>query len=130
MRTQRVILTLAAFIAGLVGTFDGVVINIMVSAYHDAQRLLGGSADPSHGVIGFVVCLVGLLGAIVTLRSPIIGALLLAIAGIAFFFVVHWWALLASPQFLIAAVLAYMARSDVPAEDTPRHRARTPQPAT
>lgn len=33
--------------------------------------------------------------------------MLLVMVGIAFFFIVGWWALLASPFLLIAALLAY-----------------------
>jgi MFS-type transporter involved in bile tolerance (Atg22 family) len=36
-----------------------------------------------------------------------VGVVLLAVAGIAFFFIAGWWALLASPFLLIAALLAY-----------------------
>jgi hypothetical protein len=36
----------------------------------------------------------------------------LAIAGIGFFFIFHWWALLAAPQMLVAALLAGMEHAE------------------
>lgn len=103
---MRTVLRLAALIVGIIGAFDGLVVNVVVSASRDVSRLLGGSADPSHGVIGALLCLVALIGAIAALRVPVVGGILLLIAGVGFFFIVHWWALLAAPQMLVAGILA------------------------
>jgi len=51
--------------------------------------------------------MIGLIGSVVTPFAPIVGAVLLAVAGIAFFFIAGWWALFASPFLLIGAVLAF-----------------------
>jgi hypothetical protein len=53
------------------------------------------------------VILIGLVGSVLAMFISIAGAVLLLVAGIAFFFIVGWWALLASPFFLVRAVLAY-----------------------
>lgn len=107
---MRTVLRLAALIVGVIGAFDGLVVNIVVSASRDVSRLLGGSADPSHGIIGGLLCLVALIGAIAALRVPVVGGILLLVAGIGFFFIVHWWGLLAAPQMLVAGVLALADR--------------------
>lgn len=124
---QRTVLRIAVLILGVIGVFDAVVVNILVSAYHRVQDLLGGSGDPSHGIIGFGLCLVGLIGAFAVVRWPIASAVLLLIAGIGFFFVVHWWGLLASPQWLVAAALALVARSE-DVESVERSSLPAPQP--
>lgn len=104
---MRIVLSIATLIIGIIGAFDGIVVNAIVSIYRHVRDVLGGSGDPSHGIIGFGLCLLGLLGAFLALKRPLLAAVLLAIAGIGFAFVVHWWALLATPQFLTAAGLAF-----------------------
>ncbi|GAC1448035.1 MAG: hypothetical protein PVSMB4_04550 [Ktedonobacterales bacterium] len=111
---MRIIGRIAALIVGLIGAFDALVVNIVVSSYHDASRLLGSGADPSHGFIGLGLVILAFAGALLALRSPIAGGVLLLIAGIAFFFVVHWWGLLASPQLLAAGALAIADRDTTP----------------
>jgi hypothetical protein len=107
MTTMRVALRLAALVLGLIATFDGVVVNVLVSVYRHINQVLGGSGDPSHGIIGFGLCLAFLVGAVLALRFPLAAGIILVLAGIGFFFVVHAWALLVSPQVLIAAWLAF-----------------------
>lgn len=111
---MRTALRVVAFIIGVIGFVDGVIANIIVAAYRDVARLVGVDHVPSHGVIGFILCVVGLIGAFLALRQPFLSALLLVIAAVGFFFVARWWALLASPQFIVAAVLAVMDRSESP----------------
>jgi hypothetical protein len=108
MRSMRTALRIAAFAVGLIGVVDALVINLIVSAFHAARTILGGSADPTHGFIGLMLCLIGLIGAVLVFRQQIISGVLLILAGIAFFLIVHWWALLASPQLIVAGVLAIL----------------------
>lgn len=103
---MRVALRLAALVLGVIGAFDGVIINILVSTVHRIDQVLGGSADPTHGFIGFALCLAFLVGAVLALRFPLVAGIILILAGIGFFFIVHAWALLASPQVLVAGWLA------------------------
>lgn len=111
---MRTALRVVAFIIGVIGFVDGVIANFIVSAYRDVARLIGVDTVPSHGVIGFILCVIGLIGAFLALRQPILAALLLVIAAIGFFFVARWWALLASPQFIVSAVLAVLDRTESP----------------
>ncbi len=123
---MRTAVRVAAFAVGLIGVIDALVINLIVSAFHAARTILGGTADPSHGFIGLVICLLGLVGAILVFRQQVIAGALLIVAGIAFFLVVHWWALLASPQLIVAGVLAILDRQTTGA-DQPLF-SRRPQP--
>lgn len=127
---MRTALRIAATIIGIIGAIDGLVINFVVSAFKRAQEILGGTADPSHGFIGLFICLVGLAAALIVLRSPLVGGVLLILAGIAFFFVVHWWALLASPQLIVGGAVALIdwnaSRAGRPSAERSSSRAPAP----
>lgn len=111
---MRTTLRVVALIIGIIGFVDGVITNFIVAAYRDVARLIGVQNVPSHGIIGFILCVIGLIGAFLALRQPWLAALLLVIAAIGFFVVARWWALLASPQFILAAVIAVMDRAEAP----------------
>jgi len=96
-----------AMIVGLVGVVLAFVVNLLYSSLHVLGRIAGITSNPSHFFFGLLVVFIGLIGSVLALFVPIVGAVLLAVAGIAFFFIAGWWALLASPFLLIAAVLAY-----------------------
>jgi len=96
-----------AMITGLIGVVVAFVINILYSTLHVLGRVTGITSDQSHFFFGLLVILIGFIGSLMVLFTPIVGAVLLAVSGIAFFFIAGWWALLASPFLLIAAVLAY-----------------------
>jgi len=103
---MRTLLRVSAFIIGLIGVFDGLVMNIIVAIYRHVANALGSGVTPSHGFIGLIFCVVALVGAAVTLRMPLIGGLLLLIAGVGIAFVLLWWALLVTPQLIVAGALA------------------------
>jgi hypothetical protein len=106
---------IASFAIGIIGAADLLIINILISLFGSVQRITG--ADPkTHGWIGLLLFLAALAGSILSLFTPRVGGVLLLIAGIGFFFVAHWWALLASPQLLIGGVLPFLARRG----ETPR----------
>jgi len=92
---------------GIFGVIIAFIINILYSTFHVLGRVAGITNDQSHFFYGLLVILIGFIGSLLVLFFPIVGAVLLAISGIAFFFIVGWWALLASPFLLVAAVLAY-----------------------
>src|SRR5258707_15125822 len=96
-----------AMLIGLFGVVVAFVINILYSTFHVLGRVAGITSNQSHFFFGLLVILIGFIGSLMVLFTPIVGAVLLAVSGIAFFFIAGWWALLASPFLLIAAVLAY-----------------------
>ncbi len=100
-------LRMLALIIGLIGAAIAFIINILYSSFHVLGRVAGITNDQTHFYWGLLVVLIGFIGALLVLFIPIVGAVMLGIAGIAFFFIAGWWALLASPFLLIAAVLAY-----------------------
>jgi len=96
-----------AMITGLVGVVIAFIVNLLYSSFQIMGRVSGVVSGPSHFLFGMLVIMIGLIGSVVALFAPIVGAVLLAVAGIAFFFLAGWWALFASPFLLFAAVLAY-----------------------
>ena len=96
-----------AMLIGIFGVIIAFIINILYSTFHVLGRVAGITNDQSHFFYGLLVILIGFIGSLLVLFFPIVGAVLLAISGIAFFFIVGWWALLASPFLLVAAFMAY-----------------------
>lgn len=96
-----------ALIIGLIGVVIAFIINLLYSSLHVLGRVAGITSNQSHFFWGLVVIAVGLVGSLSVLFLPTVGVVLLLVAGIAFFFIAGWWALLASPFLLVAALLAY-----------------------
>ncbi len=103
----QISMRLLAMITGLIGVIIAFVINIMYSFFHALSRIAGIPTSQTHFFYGLLVILIGLAGSLLALFTPIPAAVLLVVAGIAFFFIAGWWALLASPFLLIAAALAF-----------------------
>lgn len=103
---MRLALRIVAAIIGVVGAIVAFVVNLTVSGAH----LAGLVRYQTHGFIGLLLVIVGLIGAFVGIPAPVTGAILMLIAGVGFIFIVHWWALVASPLLLLGAVLAYLDR--------------------
>ena len=98
---------LLTLIIGLIGTVIAFFINLFYSSFHVLGRVAGITNDQTHFFWGLVVVLVGLVGSLFAMFIPSVGMVLLLVAGIAFFFIAGWWALLASPFLLVAAFFAY-----------------------
>jgi hypothetical protein len=92
-----------ALIVGLIGTIIALIIALLYSVFHLLGRVAGVTDDSGHFLLGLLVVLMGVSGSFLAPILPLVAAALLAIAGIAFFFAVGWWALLASPFLLVAA---------------------------
>ncbi len=103
----RFSLRILAMITGLVGVVIAFIVNLLYSSLQVMGRVSGVISSPLHFLFGMLVIMIGLIGSVVTPFAPIVGAVLLAVAGIAFFFIAGWWALFASPFLLIGAVLAF-----------------------
>jgi hypothetical protein len=98
---------LVTFLVGLLGVVIAFIINALYSFLHVLGRVTGITNNQSHFFWGLFVILIGFVGSLFAPFVPIVGGVLLLIAGIAFFFIAGWWALLASPFLLVAAFLAF-----------------------
>ena len=101
--------TIALFV-GLLGTVLALLINILYSLAHVLGRVSGITNDPSHFWWGILVVIVALIGSCLAPVFAIGAAVLLLASGIAFFFIVGWWAIIASIFLFIAAVLTFSNR--------------------
>ncbi len=99
-----------ALIVGLVGSVLALIVNLLYGFFHVLGRVAGIANDSSHFFLGLLVVLIGVFGSLMAPVLPVLAEIALAVAGIAFFFVVGWWALFVSPFFLVAALLTISNR--------------------
>src|SRR5260370_6514324 len=85
-----------AMITGLIGVVVAFVINILYSTFHVLGRVTGITSNQSHFFFGLLVILIGFIGSLMGLFTPIVGAVLLVASGRGVFF--HCW-LLRAPSF-------------------------------
>jgi hypothetical protein len=106
----RFTLRTIAMIVGLIGVVVALIIDILYSLIHVLGRVAGITNDSSHFFYGLLVVLIGLGGSFLAPIVPLLAAVMLLGAGIGFFFVVGWWAFLASPFLIVAALLTFSNR--------------------
>lgn len=99
-----------ALIIGVVGFFVGLIVNFAYSTFHFIGDMMGADVRQSHGVIGFLVLVVGLIGAFIAPFSATVSAVVMLVVAVALFFILHWAALLVSPFFIVAAIVAFLDR--------------------
>lgn len=127
------------FLLGILGAAAALGINIFYSVSTRFQNVVGTQPDPPHGWLGLGCAILAFMGAVLLLFRMSIpaGALMLIIAGIGFFFVVNWWAWLASPAMFLAAFFGlyqYLVhrraeaaqQGKVPRQEYPPPEGRTP----
>ena len=107
---MKLALRTVALIIGVVGFLVGLVVNFAYSTFHFVGDLMGADVRQSHGVIGFLVLVVGLIGALIAPFSATVSAVVMLVVAIALFFILHWAALLVSPFFIAAAILVFLDR--------------------
>jgi hypothetical protein len=92
------------FILALIGAGEAQGINIAFSIINKFKDLIHVNTDASHGWIGVLLIILAFLAAFAALSGRLIlyGGIVLIVVGVAFFFIVNGWALLASPQLILA----------------------------
>jgi hypothetical protein len=101
--------TIALFV-GLIGTVIAFIINLLYSLFHVIGRASGITNNASHFWWGLLVVIVALIGSCLAPIWAIGAAILLLASGIAFFWIVGWWAIIASIFLLVAALLTFSNR--------------------
>ncbi|HEX8035436.1 MAG TPA: hypothetical protein VF510_16385, partial [Ktedonobacterales bacterium] len=96
-----------ATIIGLVGAVLALVVVLLYNVFNALGKVAGVTNDTAHFFWGLFIVLFAAVGAFLAPILPILAAIMLLVAGIALFFVVGWWALIASPLFIIAALLTF-----------------------
>jgi hypothetical protein len=114
-RAGRFALRTVALIIGLVGAALALVIVLLYTIFGVLGKVAGVSSDTIHFFWGLFVILMAVTGSLLAPVLPIVAAVLLVVAGIALFFIVGWWALIASPCLFVAAALTFSNRRvDIP----------------
>lgn len=107
-----------AMIVGLVGVALALVILLLYTVFSVLGTVAGIPNDSVHFLWGVLLILLGVVGSLLAPILPIVAAVCLIVAGVGFFFVVGWWALIASPVLLIAGLLTFSnKRVNLPATD-------------
>jgi hypothetical protein len=107
-----------AFIWGAIGAVLALIVDVDIryTSVHAVRQIAGVPGDSAHFLYGLLAVIAGLAGASLAPIAPLMAGLMLAVVGIGFFFIVGWWALIASPFFLVAALLTLSnRRASVPA---------------
>lgn len=99
-----------ALIVGIIGTVLALVINILYSLAHVLGRISGFTQNSGHFFYGLIVVIAALAGSLLAPINAILAAVLLVAAGIGFFFVVGWWAIIASIFLFVAALMTFSNR--------------------
>lgn len=103
----KITFRIIATVIGFIGVLIAVITDIL---YATGSAIFGGHSHPWYGML---VVLVAFIGAVLALFRPAVAALVMAVAAIAFFFVVGGWAAFASVVLLIAALVAFLDRGNV-----------------
>lgn len=100
-----------ALIFGIAGGVIGFVINILNSSMRFVGQITGFTDTGGHIFIGTLVAIVACIGAILALFAPEVGAILLVLCAIGFFFAIGWWALIPAIFLLLGAWMAMRGRT-------------------
>ncbi|HEX5155940.1 MAG TPA: hypothetical protein VFW17_01870 [Ktedonobacterales bacterium] len=103
---------LLALIFGIAGGVIGFVINIINSATRFVGQIVGITDSGGHVIIGTLVAIVACIAAILAMFIPEVGAILLVLCAIGFFFAIGWWALIPAVFLLVGAWFAMRGRAE------------------
>lgn len=109
---MRAISRVTTMAIGLVGAVIGFVVNALYSLVHVLGRISGITSDRSHFFIGTGLTILAIIGALSVAGAPEVGALLMVLATIGFFFIVGWWAVIPAIFLLVAAAFAIRSRRE------------------
>jgi hypothetical protein len=106
MRTGAIVIGIIAGLAGLVSA----VLALMVGGLGAAVEAEGASQLIGLGWSALGFSLLGLFGAAMSIAKPRLAALVMAVAGIAVAISISLFAVIATPLFLVGALLAFLGR--------------------
>jgi hypothetical protein len=99
-------------IVGLIGTVIAFIVDLLYGIFHVLGLVANVTNDTFHFWWGMLIVIVALAASLLGLINGVAAMVLLAACGVAFFFVVGWWALFASPFLFLAAILMYAGRRE------------------
>ena len=106
-----------AMIVGIVGAIVALLVTIIsVVGGHIDKAINPAAQGSTHGFIGTLCFIVGLIGALIAIPFPSAAALLMVVAGLAMIYVAGWGAIIGAPLLIIGAILAYLDRKKASAQ--------------
>ena len=111
-----------AMATGLVGSVIAFVVVALYSFLHMLERMAGITADQSHLFLGIGLTILAVIASLVVVSAPEIGAVLLVLAAVGFFFIVGWWAIIPALFLIGTAVMTYMSYRNHPQYHEPPTR--------
>jgi hypothetical protein len=108
---MKIPVRILALISGIVGGVIGFIINILNSSMRFVGQIAGFTDSGGHLLIGTLVAIVACIGALLVMVMPEVGAIVLILCAIGFFFAIGWWALIPAVFLLIGAWLAMTTRT-------------------
>ena len=108
---MKIPVRILALISGIFGGVIGFLINILNSTFHFVGQVTGMTNNSGHLFIGTLVAIVACVAAILVMVAPEVGAILLILCAIGFFFAIGWWALIPAIFLLAGAWLAMTTRT-------------------
>jgi hypothetical protein len=107
MRTGALVLGIIAGVAGLISA----VLALMIGGIGGAFDAKGAGQVVGLGWSALAFSLVGLVGAALSLAKPVLAAVIMLLAGVAIAISISLFAVIATPLFLVAALLAFLGRN-------------------
>ena len=104
---------IAAMVLGVVGGIFGIfaaLFALSLGGIGGAFGMKDASFIANLGMSAMAFCLLGFLGAGLAMPKPTVGGVFLLLAAIGFMISVSWFAIVTTPMFLLAAMLAFMGR--------------------
>ena len=105
---------IAALIVGIVGGIFGLlsaILGLFMGGVGGALEAEGAGTVVNLSFAGLFFCLLGFLGAGLAMAKPLAGAIILLISALGALISMSFFAIIVSPLFLIAALLAFFGRS-------------------
>lgn len=107
---MRLALRTLGMFAGIFASVVALLIDSLYSLFHVLGRMTGVTDDASHFWWGLLVTLIGFVGALLSIPTPVVASIMMLVAGIAFFWIAGWWAIFASLFFFVGAALVFLDR--------------------
>ena len=105
---------IAALIIGVIGGIFGlisVIFGFTVAGLGSATEAEGAGTMMNLVFAGLVFCLLGFLGSGLVMAKPLAGAIILLVSALGALISMSFFAIIVSPLFLIAAILAFFGRN-------------------
>jgi hypothetical protein len=98
-------------IVGIIGALLALIVTIFtVIGAHASELFNVANTSKSHGFLGTVAFVVGLVGALLSLPSAMVAAILMAIAGLLMLYVAGGWGIIPLIFLGLGAILVFLDR--------------------